>query len=121
VIDEPEYAETVADMPFVAVYLGDEPAPARDLTSTRDREVMMTIRVAACKGGVSGKGATASSDPLMVEIHSRLMANLTLGGVAYDIEEQGTRRQRDVLDKPVAYTEKDYLVRYRTTATSLET
>ncbi len=118
--DDPDYAFNVADLPFVAVYQGDEQTPDNALISNMDRSVNITVRVTAKKGGVSGKSALASCDPLMVAAHNRLMSDLTLGGIAIHIREQATRRSRDVMEVPVAFVEKDYAVDYRTTTTSLE-
>lgn len=119
VVDDPDYAYEIGDLPMVAVYMGDETVE-RTLINAHDHTITMTVRVTAKKGGVSGKSALLSCDPLLVQVHNRLMADLTLGGRALDIRQQGTRRQRDVIEVPVAYTEIDYAVDYRTTTTSLE-
>lgn len=120
VVDDPDYAFELSDLPMVAVYLGDEPEPDRSLVNGRDNTVTVIVRVTAKKGGVSGKSALLSCDPLVVATYNRLMADLTLGGLALDIRKGATRRQRDVIEVPVAYTEIEYQVDYRTTATSLE-
>lgn len=120
VVDDPDYAYEVSDLPMVAVYMGDETPPERTLINAHDHTVTMTVRITAKKGGVSGKSALLSCDPLMVATHNRLMAGLTLGGIALDIRKQATRRSRDVIEVPVAFTEIDYAVDYRTATTSLE-
>lgn len=120
VVDDPDYAYELSDLPMVAVYMGDEGAPERTLINAHDHTITMTVRVTAKKGGVVGKSALLSCDPLMVQVHNRLMADLTLGGVVLDIRQGPTRRSRAVLEVPEAYTEIDYAVDYRTTATSLE-
>jgi len=120
VVDDPDYAFELADLPMVAVYLGDEVPADRVLLGSHDHTLTLTVRVTAKKGGVAGKSALLSCDPMMVATHNRLMADLTLGGIVLDIRKGGTRRQRDVIDVPVAYTEIEYQVDYRTTATSLE-
>jgi hypothetical protein len=120
VVDDPDYAYRVEDLPMVAVYMGDETAPDRGVISMHDNTATITVRVTAKKGGVSGKSALASCDPLVVATYNRLMAAPTLGGLAFDIQKQSTRRSRDVIEVPVAYTEIDYAVQFRTTDTSLE-
>jgi hypothetical protein len=120
VVDDPDYAFSADDLPMVAVYLGDESSPERTLINAHDHTVVVTVRVTAKKGGVTGKSALLSCDPLMVATHARLMTDLTLGGKALDIRQQSTRRQRDVMEVPIAYVEVDYAVDYRTSTTSLE-
>lgn len=120
VVDDPDYAYEVSDLPMVAVYMGDEDAPNRSLIGVHDHTITMTVRITAKKGGTSGKSALGSCDALLVQVHNRLMADLTLGGKAMDNRAGPTRRTRDVLEVPVAYTEIDYAVDYRTTTTSLE-
>lgn len=119
--DDPDYAFEVRDLPFVAVYAGDEPPPDRSLIGARDHTLTLTVRITAKKGGVTNKSALSSCDPLLVATYARLMADLTLGGKALDIRQGATRRQRDVIEVPVAYTEVDYEIDYRSTTTSLET
>ncbi|HAF43433.1 MAG TPA: hypothetical protein DCK83_00425 [Gallionellaceae bacterium] len=121
VVDDPDYAFNVSDLPMVAVYMGDETPPDRSVISMHDNTAIITVRVTAKKGGVTGKSALASCDPLVVATYNRLMAAPTLGGLAFDIQKQATRRSRDVIEVPVAYTEIDYAVQFRTTDTSLET
>jgi len=118
--DDPDYAFELRDLPFVAVYLGDEGEADRALIGAHDHTVTVKVRITAKKGGVSGKSALASCDPLHVETYARLMSAPTLGGLALDVRQGGIIRQRDVLEVPVAYTEIDYAVDYRTTETSLE-
>ncbi len=120
VVDDPDYAFELSDLPMVAVYMGDEGAADRAVIGMNDRSLVVIVRVTAKKGGVTGKSALASCDPLLVATHNRLMAAPTLGGLALDIRQGAIRRQRDVLEVPVAYTEIEYLVDYRTTETSLE-
>lgn len=118
--DDPDYHFELSDLPFVAVYMGDEPPPDRAVIGQHDNTLIITVRITARSGGVTGKSALASCDPLLVATYDRLMAEPTLGGLAFDIQKQHTRRMRDVIEVPVAYTEVDYAVQFRTTETSLE-
>lgn len=120
VVDDPDYAYEIGDLPMVAVYMGDEPAPDRSVISSHDNTMILTVRVTAKKGGVTGKSALASCDALVAAIYNRLMAAPTLGGLTFDIQKQATRRSRDVIEVPVAFTEVDYAMQFRTTETSLE-
>lgn len=118
--DDPDYAFELRDLPFVAVYMGEEPTPDRAVIGQHDNTLIITVRITAKKGGVTGKSALASCDPLLVATYNRLMAEPTLGGLSFDLQKHSTRRMRDVIEVPVAYTEVDYAVQYRTTETSLE-
>ena len=120
VVDDPDYAYEIGDLPIVAVYMGDEQPPDRSVISSHDNTMILTVRVTAKKGGVSGKSALASCDALVASTYNRLMAAPTLGGLAFDIQKQATRRTRDVIEVPVAFTEVDYAVQFRTIETSLE-
>lgn len=112
---DPDYAFEARDLPVVAVYLGDETIE-RDLISADGRTLMVTVRIIS-----KGIDAFASGDAVMVQAHTRIVTDVTLGGLSLDVRQQGTRRSRDVLEVPVAVAEIDYAVDYRTTTTSLET
>lgn len=111
---DPDYAFEAGDLPVVAVYLGDETIE-RALIGADDRTLIVTVRVIS-----KGSDAFANGDAVLVQVHNRIVTDLTLGGLAMDIRQQGTRRSRDVIEVPVAYTEIDYAVDYRTTTTSME-
>lgn len=111
---DPDYAFEARDLPAVAVYLGDETID-RSLISADGRTLNVTVRIIS-----KGSDAFANGDAVMVEAHNRIVSDPTLGGLALDIQQQGIRRSRDVLEVPVAVTELDYSVDYRTTTTSLE-
>lgn len=112
---DPDYAFEMRDLPAVAVYLGDEQAPQRVMIGSVDRQVILTVRIIS-----KGDDVFANADALQTACFSRVMADMTLGGLVLDIQEQGTRRSRDVLQAPVGITELDFAVDYRTTPTSLE-
>lgn len=111
---DPDYAFEAGDLPAVAVYLGDETID-RALIGADDRTLNVTVRVIS-----KGSDAFANGDAVLVQVHSRIVTDLTLGGLALDVMQQGARRSRDVLEVPVAIAEIDYSVNYRTTTTSLE-
>lgn len=112
---DPDYAFEARDLPVVAVYLGDETIE-RDLISADGRTLMVTVRIIS-----KGIDAFANGDAVMVQAHTRIVTDVTLGGLSLDVRQQGTRRSRDALEVPVAIAEMDYAVDYRTTTTSLET
>lgn len=111
---DPDYAFEAGDLPAVAVYLGDE-TTERSLIGADDHTLTVTVRVIS-----KGSDAFANGDAVLVQVHNRIVTDLTLAGLALDVRKQGTRRSRDVLEVPVAVAEIDYAVDYRTTTTSLE-
>jgi hypothetical protein len=112
---DPDYAFEAIDLPAVAVYLGDETAADRALIGALDRTLTVTARIIS-----SGSDAFTTGDAVLATAHARIVSDLTLGGLSLDIRHTGTRRSRDVLEKPVAIAELDYSVDYRTTTASLE-
>lgn len=77
----------------------------------------LTVRVAVI---VRGTTPDQIADPIIVSAHSKLMADLTLGGYAMDIAPQGVNFDMADADQTAGVIMCDYLVRYRTTLTSLE-
>lgn len=112
---DPDYAFETRELPVVAVYMGDE-SVERSLISAEDRVLTITARIIS-----KGSDAFATADALLIEAHARIVSDPTLGGLAMDVRNVGIRRSRDVLEVPVAVTELDFAVDYRTTMTSLET
>jgi len=52
-------------------------------------------------------------------MHSKLMADLTLGGLAYDIQPSLVNFELVEADQPAGVIACDYVVRYRTQVASL--
>ena len=61
------------------------------------------------------------ADPTIVSLHSKLMADRTLGGRALDIMPRSVVPQIDKADQAAAWIVSTYTVRYRTSADNLET
>ena len=53
-----------------------------------------------------------AADPILVDLHSKLMVDLTLGGLAMDIEPGETRWDQEV--NGMAVVNASYVVHYRT-------
>lgn len=114
VVNDPDYAFDASDLPAIAVYLKNGSANRDAVIGHIDRRLTLTMRVI-------GKGSEVTSiDGLLVAAHQRLTSYRDIGGLAYDIEEGDTVRDRDVLQFPAAYTEIDFSISYRTNETSLE-
>lgn len=76
----------------------------------------LAVRVAVI---VRGNIPDQMADPIVVDLHSRLMADLTLGGYAIDIQPQSVGFEMVDADQPAGVISCDYLVRYRTSITDL--
>jgi hypothetical protein len=78
----------------------------------------LTVRVAVI---VRGDVPDQQADPIVESLHSKLMADLTLGGYAIDIQPQSVGFEMVDADQPAGVISCDYLVRYRTSVTNLAT
>lgn len=103
-----------AGLPCLVVEPGDEEAPDLGTLGMADRAMRLRITAVA-----AGAAAHSAVDGAIIEAHGRLMADQTLGGLAFDLTEQETSRQRDELDTQVLAVAKDYRIRYRTEERSL--
>jgi hypothetical protein len=59
------------------------------------------------------------ADPIIESLHSKLMADLTLGGIAMDIQPINVSWDLVESDQPTGVVMCDYRVLYRTTYTNL--
>jgi hypothetical protein len=78
----------------------------------------LTVRVAVI---VRGNVPDQQADPIVEDLHSKLMADLTLGGYAIDIQPQSVGFEMVDADQPAGVISCDYLIRYRTSVTNLAT
>jgi len=60
-----------------------------------------------------------AADAIVEDAHSKIMADLTAGGYALDIEPQGVSFEMVEADQPAGVISMDYLVKYRTLLTDL--
>jgi len=54
------------------------------------------------------------ADPIGVDVHARMMADRTLGGLAHDVQPDGWRPEYDPADATAALIGHKFLIRYRT-------
>jgi hypothetical protein len=87
-------------------------------TSLPTLDWSLTVRVAVI---VRGNVPDQMADPIVSDMHSKLMADLTLGGYAIDIQPQSVSFEMVEADQPAGAIACDYLVRYRTSVTDLTT
>ena len=90
---------------------------AQQNTSLPTLDWSLTVRVAVI---VRGNVPDQQADPIVEDLHSKLMADLTLGGYAIDIQPTVSFEMVDA-DQPAGVISCDYLVRYRTSVTNLAT
>lgn len=91
---------------------------AEQNTSLPTLDWSLTVRVAVI---VRGNIPDQLADPIVEDLHSKLMADLTLGGYAIDIQPQSVNFEMVDADQPAGVISCDYLVRYRTSVTNLAT
>jgi len=76
----------------------------------------LTVRVAII---VRGNVPDQMADPIVEDAHGKIMADLTLGGYAIDVQPQSASFELLEADQPAGVISLDYLVRYRTSITDL--
>lgn len=99
----------------LVVEQGDEPPPQRDTVATYERAIDIQV-----SGVAKGSEPYSRADAPLNAAHNLILQDRTLGGLAMDIEEGPTTRQRDSLEREVGVVTKTYRVVYRTGADSLE-
>jgi len=78
----------------------------------------MQVRVAVI---VRGEIPDQLADPVINAAHSAIMADLTLGGLAIDVQPGETEFTMQDADQPVGVIFSIYIVRYRTSVGDLST
>jgi hypothetical protein len=91
---------------------------AEQNTSLPTLDWSLTVRISVI---VRGAIPDQLADPIVESLHSKLMADLTLGGVAMDIRPQGVSFELVEADQPAGVISSDYLIRYRTANANLAT
>jgi hypothetical protein len=76
----------------------------------------MTVRVAII---VRGAIPDQVADPIIESAHAKIMADLTLGGYAIDVQPINVSFDLQEADQPAGVIMMDYLVRYRTKVADL--
>lgn len=91
---------------------------AEQNTSLPKLDWSLTVRVAVI---VRGNIPDQQADPIVESLHSKIMADLTLGGYAIDVQPVGVNFEMVDADQPAGVISCDYLVRYRTAVENLTT
>ena len=87
-------------------------------TSLPTLDHSMQVRVAVI---VRGEIPDQLADPVIAAAHSVIMADLTLGGLAIDVQPGETEFTMQDADQPVGVIFSIYIVRYRTSVGDLST
>ena len=91
---------------------------AEQNTSLPKLDWSLTVRVAVI---VRGDVPDQQADATVESLHSKLMADLTLGSLAYDVQPIGVSFDLVEADQPAGVISCDFLVRYRTALADLTT
>jgi hypothetical protein len=89
---------------------------AEQNTSLPKLDWSLTVRVAVI---VRGAIPDQLADPIIEDAHSKIMADLTLGGYAIDVQPVSVTFELQEADQPAGVILMDYLVRYRTSVADL--
>ena len=89
---------------------------AQQNTSLPTLDWSLTVRVAVI---VRGLVPDQQADPIIESLHSKLMADLTLGGISIDIQPVSVQFDMIEADQPAGVISCNYLIRYRTAVSNL--
>ena len=89
---------------------------AEQNTSLPTLDWSLTVRVSVI---VRATVPDQAADPIVSDMHSKLVADLTLGGYAIDVQPQSVNFELVEADQPAGVISCTYLVRYRTSVTDL--
>lgn len=94
--------------------LADNEQPNEDTIGKINADLFVEVQI-------YNRGAEADrlADPTVEDIHARMMADTTLGGLAFDISENGTTWDFDEADKTALIIRMRYQIRYRHNRNSL--
>ena len=85
-------------------------------TSLPTLDWSLTVRVSVI---VRALVPDQAADPIVEDMHSRLVSDLTLGGYAIDVQPQSVSFEIVDADQPAGVISCDYVVRYRTSVADL--
>jgi hypothetical protein len=87
-------------------------------TSLPTLDWRMRLRVTVI---VRGDTPDQLADPIIESMHSKMVADLTLGGYAIDVQPDEVTYNMLDADQPAGVIFNDYIIQYRTTVASLAT
>lgn len=103
-------------LPCIVLTRGPGSRPEQATIAQLDRSVWLHVHALAC-----GNAAETDADAAINEVHQRLYADRTLGGLALDISEGEEGADTEEINTDICRITKSYLIEYRTGTESLET
>jgi len=85
-------------------------------TSLPTLDWSLTVRVAVI---VRAPVPDQAADPIVQDMHAKLVSDLTLGGYAIDVQPQSVNFEMLEADQPAGVISCEYVVRYRTSVADL--
>jgi hypothetical protein len=109
------------ESPAITVEHGRSDANIEPISTCRTDWTFQLIIAVFSRGmhGANGPSPDQVADPVIESLHSKLMADRTIGGLAMDIIPQSRDPQLVSAEDPVMWTVLTYQVRYRTTIENL--
>jgi hypothetical protein len=105
-----------AEAPAIVIEpISDTPAQN---TSLPTLDWKMRVRVVVI---VRGDTPDQLADPVIQDMHAKMVADLTLGGYAIDVQPDEVSFNLYDADQPAGVIFNDYIVQYRTSVASLAT
>jgi hypothetical protein len=95
------------ECPCLRIFPESEPHDQGPSLPVLDAELLVQMELT-----ISGRPLSTLADPIRVEVHSRLMADRTLGGLAYDIRSMGAGWDGEPGE--IGVVRLRYVVRFRT-------
>ena len=89
---------------------------AQENTSLPTLDWSLTVRIAVIVRGIA---PDQLADATIQSLHSKVMADITLGGYAMDIQPQNVNWELIEADQPAGVVMCDYVIRYRTSLSNL--
>lgn len=98
-----------AQSPAIVVKPKAETEPLESFYGVVDRQLTLTVDIVT-----RGNEPDSLVDPIIVDAHSRIMADLTLGGLCLEIKEGSSQFQIENADQDLCLLTVEYTVWYRT-------
>ena len=103
-----------SQLPALIIEWSDDSAEQNTSLPTLDWSLNVTVTVLS-----SGDVPDQQADNTIVSVHAKMMADLTLGGEAIDIQPTTVNFEAIDGDSPIGVTSMGFLVRYRTDVDSI--
>jgi hypothetical protein len=100
------------ECPYLTILPDHEPHEQGPTLPVLDASMLVQLELS-----ISGRPLSTLADPIRVDIHARLMADRTLGGLAYDLQSVGVGW--DGAAGEIGIVRLRYLVKFRTARANL--